>query len=166
MGWNAATTSIGSTLSAAMSGGAITLDLDRTVLLQMVLFAGLVLVLKPLLFDPVLRVFEEREKRTEGARDEARKLQEKAGELLRKYEREMERVQQVAHEEREKLRGETARLEAQILGEARAATSMIVEEGRVTIEREVSVMRADLNQQASALAEAVAAGVLGKEIRP
>ena len=166
MGWNAVAASIGSTLSAAMSGGAIKLDLDRTVLLQMALFAALVLVLRPLLFDPVLRVFEEREKRTEGARDDARELQEKAGELLRQYERELERVQQVANEEREKLRAETARLEAQILAEAREATTRIVEEGRARIHAEVAAVGAELAKDAPALASIMAARVLGREVSP
>ena len=51
----------------AMAGG-VPLDFDRTVLLQIVVFTVLIVVLKPLLFDPVLKVFALREERTEGAR--------------------------------------------------------------------------------------------------
>jgi F0F1-type ATP synthase membrane subunit b/b' len=61
----------------------MTFDFDLTFVLMMVVFAALIVVLKPLLFEPVLRVFEEREKRTEGARDSARAMQEEAGALLR-----------------------------------------------------------------------------------
>ncbi len=164
MAWNVAAASIGSTFGAAMSGGAINLDLDRTVLLQMLLFGGLIVLLKPLLFDPVLKVFEERERRTEGAREEARRLQERAGELLRQYEREMERVQQAANEERDKLRAETTRLEAQILSEAREATSKIVEDGRAGIARELTAMQSKLHDQASDMAGALASRVLGHEV--
>src|SRR6185503_15414388 len=101
-----------------MFGGAVTIDFARTFVVQMILFGFLILVLKPLLFDPVLKVFEEREKRTEGARAEAREMQEEAGELLTRYEKKMEQVNQVAAEERERIRTETAKLEAEILGEA------------------------------------------------
>jgi F-type H+-transporting ATPase subunit b len=52
------------------------IDFDLTFVLQMLLFAALIVVLRPLLFDPVLRVFEEREKRTDGARQSARQMQE------------------------------------------------------------------------------------------
>ena len=38
----------------------MTFDFDLTFVLQMLLFALLIVVLRPLLFDPVLRVFEER----------------------------------------------------------------------------------------------------------
>src|SRR5690606_20954416 len=88
----------------------INVDLDLSFLLQMVIFGALAVLLKGLLFDRVLKVFEEREKRTDGAKTEARHMQEKAGELLRKYEAELDRVNQVAAEEREKVRAETAKL--------------------------------------------------------
>src|SRR5690349_6405520 len=110
----------------AMSGG-VNLDFDNTVILQAALFTALLLILKPLLFDPMLRIFALREERTDGARATARELQERAGDLLGQYERELARVSQVAAEERDKLRAETARLEAQIMREGREATAKIVE---------------------------------------
>ena len=70
----------------------VNIDFDLTFFAQMIIFSVLILVLRPLLFEPVLRIFEEREKRTDGARAEARTMQEKAGELLTKYEAELERA--------------------------------------------------------------------------
>src|SRR6185312_9155050 len=94
------------------ASGAVNIDFDLTFVGQMVVFAALILVLKPLVYDPVLGLFEEREKRTDGAKASAREMQEKAGELLRKYEQELEKVHRVAAEERDAIRAETARLEA------------------------------------------------------
>lgn len=150
-------------VAALMSGG-VDIDIDLTFVLMMVVFAGLVVVLKPLLFDPVLRVFEEREKRTEGAKAEARTMQEKAGELLRRYEHELERVNQVAAAERERLRTETAKLEAKILEEARAAAAKISDEGRKKIEGEVGKIRFELGRQSEHLARDIAARVLGRGV--
>jgi F-type H+-transporting ATPase subunit b len=150
--------------SLAMAGG-VSIDIDKTFVAQAVIFALLVVILKPLLFDPVLRVFEEREKRNEGARAEARAMQEKAGALLRKYEKELEKVSQVATEERERLRSETARLEAEILSEARVVALRLVEEGRGKIRTEVSKIRFDLGRQAEQLAREIAERVLGREVR-
>lgn len=143
----------------AMSGG-VTLDFDNTVILQALLFTVLLLVLKPLLFDPMLRVFALREERTEGARATARELQERAGELLSEYERELGRVAQVAAEERERLRAETARLEAEILREAREATARILEQGRRRIEAEVNAVRFDLGRESERVAEDIVARLL------
>lgn len=155
-----------STLGAAMGGGGggVSIDFDQTVLMQMVLFAVLVVVLKPLLFDPMLRVFEQREQRTEGAKADARHMQEEAGVLLRRYERELERVHRVAAEERERLRSETARLEAEILDQARESANRIASEGRRLVEAEVNAIRFELGKQSEVLAEQIASRVLGRGV--
>src|SRR3954464_4314120 len=145
----------------AMSGG-VPLDFDRTVLLQIVLFAVLIVVLKPLLFDPVLKVFALREERTEGARATARELQEKAGELLQRYEKELERVQEVAAKERDLLRSETAKLEAEILREARDATTRIVEDGRRKIQTEVNAIRISVGAESEKVAQMIVDRVVGQ----
>jgi F-type H+-transporting ATPase subunit b len=145
----------------AMAGG-VPLDFDRTVLLQIVVFAVLIVVLKPLLFDPVLKVFALREERTEGARATARELQEKAGELLQRYEKELERVKQVAADERDRLRSETSKLEAEILNEARAATTRIVEEGRRKIEAEVNSIRVAVGAESEKVAQMIVERVVGQ----
>ena len=109
-------------------------DFDLTFVLQMLLFAALIVVLKPLLFEPVLRVFEERERRTEGARASARQMQEEAGELLRRYEGELAKVHEVARQGRDRARAETARLEGELMLEAGDAVHRIVEQGRERLE--------------------------------
>lgn len=152
-----------SILGAAMSGG-ISIDFDKTFILQMCVFVALILALKPLLFEPILKVFEEREKRTEGARAEARRMQEKAGELLVKYEAELDHIHRVAGEERDRLRAETTKLESEILKDARAVSARIADEGRKKIETEVSSIRADLERQSAQISREVAARVLGREV--
>jgi F-type H+-transporting ATPase subunit b len=146
------------------SSGGVPLDFDRTVLLQIVLFAVLIVVLKPLLFDPVLKVFALREERTEGARATARELQEKAGALLQRYEKELERVKQVATEERDRLRSETSKLEAEILNEARTATTRIVEDGRRKIEAEVNAIRVAVGAESEKVAQMIVDRVVGQGV--
>jgi F-type H+-transporting ATPase subunit b len=146
----------------AMSGG-VTLDFDNTVILQAALFTALLLILKPLLFDPVLRVFALREERTEGARAVAREMQERAGELLTQYEKEIAKVSAVAAEERDKMRAETAKLEAEIMREARDAAAKIIEQGRKRIETEVNAIRGELGRETERASELIVARVLDKE---
>ena len=146
------------------AGGGVTLDVDRTLVLQMVLFMLLILLLKPLLFDPVLRVFEQREQRTEGARAEARRMEERAGELIRAYERELDRLRQIASEERERLRNETARLEAEIMHEAREVSHRIVSQGRQQIDDKIRAIEADLAGRSDEMGKMIAARVLGREV--
>ena len=140
-------------------------DFDLTVMVQALLFLGLAWVLKPLLFDPMIRVFEERELRTDGARAEARELEERAGELLERYQREYERVTRAASEERERIRTETSKLEAQILSEARDRATRMVDDGRLAIAAEVTALKLELEQQSTRLAKDLARAVLGREDR-
>lgn len=144
----------------------VVVDFDPTFLVQLVLFAAFFLVLKPLLFEPLLRVFEEREKRTEGAKKEAREMDLKAGDIGARYEAELEKVRRAAGLEREKVRQEVARLEAQIMAEARAETTRILEEGKKKIEAEIATLRSDVDKQIPELAGQIASRVLGREVRP
>src|SRR5262245_61455537 len=148
-------------LSAA--SGAITLDFDYTVLYQMGIFVLLMFLLEPLLFQPVLRIFALREERTEGARAKARALEERAGELLKRYEKELEQVHRVAAAEREKLRQETTALEAEILHQAREATARILEDGRRRIESEVNRIRFDLGRESEQISHRIVEKALGGE---
>ena len=162
-GFGALTISLPGAHLLAMSGSPIDLDFNNVVVFQAVIFVFLIVVLKPLLFDPMLKVFGLREERTEGARETARELEEQAGELLTRYEAELTRVNQAAAEERDRLRAEATKLEAQILKEAREAAAKIVEDGRRRIETEVNSIRFDLGKQSERLASDIATRVLGRE---
>src|SRR5450432_2535245 len=109
---------------------AISVDFDATFLVQFVLFAALTLVLKPLLFDPMLRLFEERERRIDGAKLQARKIDEKSASALSTYEAEMAKARATGNAERDKVRAEGVAREQQILGAVRAATSKVIDDGK------------------------------------
>lgn len=140
------------------------IDFDLSFVFQMVLFTALIVILKPLLFAPVLRVFEEREKVTEGARAEARHMQEEAGALLRRYEQELSRVNEVARQEREHARAQTARLEADMMNKARDTANATVEEGRKRTEAERRRLEFELGRESERLARVMAEAVLGRSL--
>ena len=143
---------------------AITLEISAVFLAQFVLFGLFVSLLKPILFDPLIRVFEEREKRTEGAKEEARRMDAEAGELLVRYEAELDKVRRVAGLERDRRRAETAKLEAKIMAEARAETAGIIETGKARIAAEVAQLRQDLQAEKPALAAQIAGRILDREV--
>ncbi len=148
----------------AFAAGAVNIDFDLTFIAQMVIFAALIAIMKPLLLDPVLGLFEEREKRTDGAKAAAREMQKKAGELLRTYEHELAKVHLVAAEERDRIRAETARLEADQMQEARRIASKIVDDGRERIAEETHAIRFELGRSSERLAMEIATRVLGREV--
>jgi len=145
----------------ALSGG-VTLDFDNTLGIQIVIFVLLMFLLEPLLFRPVLRVFALREDRTEGAKAQARELDERAGEIYQRYQRELERVNRVAAEERDRVRAETSKLEAEILREARTSVAKVVEDGRKQIAAEMTRIRFDLGRESERLSHDIVDQVVGR----
>jgi F-type H+-transporting ATPase subunit b len=139
-------------------------DFDLTFVLMMAVFAALIVVLKPLLFDPVLRVFEERERRTDGARDSARAMQEEAGQLLSRYEKELAKIHEVARQERDRIRAETAKVESELMAQAREAANRIVEDGRKRIDHDRRQIEFALGRESERLARNMAEAVLGRSL--
>jgi F-type H+-transporting ATPase subunit b len=127
--------------------------------------AGLTLVLKPLLFDPMLRLFEERERRIDGAKMQARKIDEKSASALSKYESEMAKARAAANAEREKIRAQAVQRENEILGAVRTSTAKTIEDGKRAAEAEAARVRATLKEGTGALARDLAARVLGREVQ-
>jgi F-type H+-transporting ATPase subunit b len=151
-------------LSPHLFASAIQLEVSAVFLAQFVLFGIFISFLKPLLFDPLLKVFEERERRTVVAKADAAKMDAKAGELLQRYEGEIGRLRHEAGAERDRLRAETAKVEAAIMAEARAETAAILEQGKARIAAEVAELRKEIEDQKPDLAARIAARILDREV--
>ncbi len=151
--------------TTSTAGGAVNVDFDLTVLVQVGLFLVLMVVLKPLLFDPMLKLFEEREKRIDGAKLSARKMDDASATALGKYEEAMQKARAAASAEREKVVAEGVKTENEILGKIRASTAKTLEDGRAKTEAEVAAARTALRASAGELARDLAGRVLGREVQ-
>jgi F-type H+-transporting ATPase subunit b len=150
--------------AASAAGGGVVVDFDVTALFMAGLFVALWIILKPLLFDPMLKLFEERERRTDGVKLLARKIDEKSEKALTTYEDEMAKARAAANAEREKIRGEGLKREAEILARVRAATAQALEAGRKQTQDEVAQVRAALKNDVNAIAKDLASRALGREV--
>ncbi len=146
------------------SEGAVTVDLDASLLVPMVLFLVLLFVLKPTLFDPMMRLFEEREKRIEGTRREASKEDERSAKALAKYEAALAKAREAGAAEREKLRAEAAKKEAALSADVRGSTTQTLEQGRAAIAQDARQAREKLQTEARVLGREIASRVLGREV--
>jgi F-type H+-transporting ATPase subunit b len=151
-------------LYAAGAGGVEVDFALGPIAVQIALFVVLWLVLKPTLFDPMLKLFEEREKRIEGARVQARKTDEASAGALAKYEAAMAQARTAANAERDKLRAEGVKAENDILAKVRATTTKALEEGRGRLSEEAATARAQLKVEAAQIARELAGRVLGREV--
>ncbi len=147
------------------TGQAVIVDFDATVLVQVVLFVVLLFILKPLLFDPMLKLFEEREKRILGAKLQARKLDEGSADALTKVESEMQRARTAGNVERDKLRAEGVKVENDVLAKVRASTTETLDAGRKRLAADIVTARAALKTDAASLAKELAGRVLGRPVQ-
>lgn len=143
----------------------IQVDFDATFVVQVVLFSALALFLKPVLFDPMLKLFEERERRIDGAKLQARKIDEKSAHAAAKYEGEMAKARAAAGAARDKIRAEAVKQEQEILAKVRASTSKVIDDGKRAAVAEAERARGALKADASALARELAGRVLGREVQ-
>jgi F-type H+-transporting ATPase subunit b len=153
-------------LLLAAAPQAINVDVDATFFVQLVLFVGLTLILKPILFDPMLKLFEEREKRIDGAKLQARKIDEKSASALGKYESEMAKARAAASAERDRIRAEAVKQEQEILAKVRASSQKVLEDGKRAAHAEAERARATLRGEATTMARELASRVLGREVQP
>jgi F-type H+-transporting ATPase subunit b len=114
----------------------------------------------------MLKLFAEREKQIEGAKLEARKMDERSGNALAKYEAEMTKARAAANAERDKIRAAALAREQEILAAVRAATSKVLDEGKRAAHAEGERARSQLKSDATAMARDLASRVLGREVQP
>jgi F-type H+-transporting ATPase subunit b len=152
--------------STAASEGGVNVDLDASLLVQVVIFVALLIVLKPLLFEPMLKLFEERERRIDGTRREASKEDARSAEALARYEAILAKAREAGAAERDALRAESLRKEAESMATVREGAAATIEQGRAALASESTRVRADLTKEASLLGRAMASRVLGREVTP
>jgi F-type H+-transporting ATPase subunit b len=148
----------------ASEGGGVNVDLDASLLVQIGLFVFLLIVLKPLLFDPMLKLFEEREKRTEGIIKTVGAMDEKSAKALAKYEAILAKARDAGTAERDVLRRDAQKKEAERMAEIRDVAARTVEQGRTQIAAEAKAARSALTTEASTLGRTIASRVLGREV--
>lgn len=150
--------------SAMAEGGAVNVDLDASLVVQIGLFILLLVILKPLLFDPLLKLFEEREKRIEGTRREASKEDERSAKALAKYEGILAKAREAGGLERDQIRAEGTKKEAEILARVRAQAATTIDEGRKAIATDAKTARDALAAESATLGQTIASRVLGREV--
>jgi F-type H+-transporting ATPase subunit b len=148
----------------ALAEGGVTVDLDLTLFVQLGFFLVLLFVLKPTLFDPMMRLFEEREKRIEGTRHQATKEDERSAKALAKYEAILAKAREAGAAERDTIRAEGMKREGAMMAQVRAEVAATLEQGRTAIGQEAKVAREQLHVEARALGREVASRVLGREV--
>ena len=154
------------TIGPLLASSAVNIDLDITAVIHFVLFAAFVLLMKDLVFEPLMKVFDERERRTAGAIERAREMDEEAIELKQEYEEKIEGIRREAASDRERIRSNVKRLELEMMAATRERVGKTMQSGMASIHADAKKIRQDLTAQQGQLAGDIASRVLGREVKP
>ena len=133
------------------------IDLDVTVFFQLVVFLVLLVVMNKLAFQPLLSLFAERRKRTEGARDAAADASKRAERLEETVQAGLADARRAGVEERNLRRASAAAAEAEALAAERAAAATRVQSEHERLELSREAVLPDLSASSRELAVRLAA---------
>lgn len=136
------------------------MEINATLLLQLALFLLLLAWLSSFLFSPFLRLYEERDRRIEGAAAEAKHLRAGADEKAGLIEARMREAQDEARKILHELRENAQARERQIVEEARRKAQARLEDARADLFALTDEVRGKLKDDAQALADDIVAKVL------
>lgn len=140
------------------------IELDYTVVIQVVAFLILWFLLSRLLFRPFLALLEERERRTEGVKAETSSLVDEGERLRAEYERGIKSAWDEANAVKEAILAEGRQAREQLLAHAREETARLIETVRAEIFREMQKGRELAAREAEGIALQMEEKILGRKI--
>lgn len=140
-------------------------NIDSTLIIQMINFLVLLWILNRFILKPVLDIMDERRGRIQKDEGEAQSLKDQASEKWEAYQRQLQEAKIEANLEKERIKGEGIEAERKLLEEIRAETAQVVEEARERISEETSRARELLRAQAEVLAEEIGEKILGRSLQ-
>jgi F-type H+-transporting ATPase subunit b len=141
------------------------IDLNFTVIFQLLIVLILMVALSNLVFKPFLSVVQERKDWIEGAEKKARELQQRSEELMERYRDSMTAAQAQGASIREEVRKEGLSRETEILQKAMEEANQFLEGMKGKIQEESQNARAGLRLQAKTLSREMAEKMLGRSIQ-
>ena len=139
-------------MNIVLSGGSI-IDFDGTSILQLGIFFLTFIVLRMLIFKPVMAVFEAREQAIDGVREKAAGLQDEAAQYQQTFDTKMRKMRLAASEERERLRQDGIRLEQSILHNVRTEVQDELSAAKSRLDQEAQRARTQVQAQSQELAQ-------------
>lgn len=140
------------------------LDLDATLFVYLGVFFALFLILRALVFRPMMDLFEAREKAIDGAKRDAKDLEKRAEEKLVAFEAEMAKVRKEVGVERDRMKAEALRTERQLIDKVQGETEKLVRNAEAQMNREAATLREQIDASSPGLARQIAKKLLGREV--
>ena len=148
------------TASSPLLVAAVAIDIDGTLFVQMGAFLLVFVILNFVLIKPYLKTVEAREESVQGSSEEAGEMDAQAAVLTASYDEKLSKARREAQDVRESLRNQGLAEQDDILEEVREELGGKLAEERKVIEERVVAARAEIDERARTLAEAMVQKVL------
>jgi F-type H+-transporting ATPase subunit b len=140
------------------------LNINATLLFQIINFIILIFILDLILFKPLLRLREEREKLTAGKEEESRHQEAQAESMREEYTRKLQEARLQGRMKKELLEKAGTLIEKEMVAKVREEAASILKETKAQIEQEMKKTRESLASQIQLLSSQIAKKILGREI--
>jgi F-type H+-transporting ATPase subunit b len=140
------------------------LKIDKTLIIQLIIFIATIFILNSLLFKPFLRLVERREKLTTGRIKEAKELEEKVEHITREYRAKLDEIRAKATEERNDIRREAQAAAEDLIGRTHKEAQALLEEARSKLKLEANEIRERIKPEIEVLAREMSLQILGRKV--
>jgi F-type H+-transporting ATPase subunit b len=140
------------------------LSVDKTLIIQIIIFIAAIFILNSLLFKPLLELVGRREKLTTGTIEEANQLGEKVNQIINEYNLKLNEARAQAIEERNEIRRQAQSAYDDIVKKAREEAQALLEEAKAKLQSETKEIKEKVRSDIEVLAREMASRILGKEV--
>ncbi len=141
------------------------INLDITLLIQVLNFLVLMFILNIILYKPLMKVMDDRQKRIDDAHDEVRSLEETIKDKVAAYEAKLREARASAMEQREEIKNQGTEAAKGILGQARDEVSEMIQGFKTKVSAEKEAARQILQKQTEQIAQEISEKVLGRSVQ-
>lgn len=131
------------------------MEINATLVVQMAVFLLLFAFVTPVLFRPLMRLFDERDQRIEGARRQAGDLQKQVHQKIEEVELQVKDAQRNAKQTLEQLKAQASNMQREILDQARGKANEELQKARIELQNSTQKVRDELKGETTELADMV-----------
>lgn len=140
------------------------IELNVTLLFQVIGFFVLYLILNTFLYKPVTKLLEERDKNITGAKREAELLEAELQKKLLAYENRLNDTKAKAQEERLRLRQEGLDKERDLLESARKNSLDSIQQAKIKLEKDIQSAITRLKEESKVISKDIAEKILERKV--
>lgn len=149
---------------ALAGGGGNIINPDGSLVLIIIFFVIFVFLLNRILFEPVGRILDEREKLTDGARAEARAATRQHQNRLYDYESRIRQARAEGFRFQEQQRASAIQERNRIIAEAKERAAEELASAKAEIARQAAEAKAALGNESRLLAQQISRNLLGRTV--